>query len=120
MNLTERLNRTRELAGLSPLSEAKVIKLAEASTAGIKYFVTNIGPDDNHPKETIEQAVAKWCKKYSIEAKYLRTPNHSGGWPEYLFWGPEANITKFAMMTSDGNVDVKELVCDTEKEAVSG
>ena len=57
---------------------------------------------DDHDNEEPTTFAAKFAKRFKVHHKMTQAHGPSGGWPEFLFWGPRSNMEKFARAYSKG------------------
>jgi hypothetical protein len=57
---------------------------------------------DSDSSSNSEKEAAKFAKRFSVHHKMIDAHGPSGGWPEFVFWGPRSNMEKFAKAYSKG------------------
>lgn len=105
MKITELLEAKAQKKEYAEFTDASG-KVNEADTGGIWQMEVPFaatGADDDPDLEA-----AKFARKYKVNHKMTNPNGPSGGWPEFLFWGPRANMEKFAKAYSDGNQEDEE------------
>jgi hypothetical protein len=90
---------------LTALHEAK--QPATPAKEGIWQMEVPFAHDD-HDDDDPAKFAGKFAKRFKVHHKLTNPHGPSGGWPEFLFWGPRSNMEKFAKAYSDGNQDDDE------------
>lgn len=96
----------------------ELLKEAAGSPSDIVEFKAPFAGESGSDRE-VDMKVAKFAWKYKCQAVCVERVGPSGGWPEYVFFGPRSGMEKLAVAYNDpeNSGESNEMVKDSLKKS---